>query len=292
MPTFLSLRSISVLLTLGVLISGCGQPQLENELAGESPQEEIEFILDSNYRLATSLETQELTETTLSCFSAGGKRANCGYSKRLVKARVLEKYSGSPCSAGKAFGIDSSTGHLWVDRGCRAKFAIYFVAAKSWQNNNRYDVNDDGFVNPQDRLDLIGELNRRSSLLLSFDLGNRPAQMLGSFWDINGDKLISAKDVLDFDNYVKNLKCPSGSVEDKGTCLLIKPYVTGMPFNSKFLCEREGLSFAYHLDKADCEATAKAHLNLIGYPSIGTCVAAVNYNSSYQYFISRCNLFR
>lgn len=292
MPTFLSFRSITVLLTIGILIGGCGKLQLENELAGESPLEEIEFILDSNFRSVTSLEPQALTETTLSCFSAGGKRTNCGYSKRLVKARVLEKYPGAPCSAGKSFGIDSNSGTLWADQGCRAKFAIFFVAAKTWQNSNRYDVNDDGFVNSQDRLDLIGELNRRTSLNISYELGVRPAQLLGSFWDINGDKLISTKDVLDFDNYTKNLKCPNGAVEDKGTCLLIKPYVSGMPWYSKAHCEQMGLSLAYLMDTADCEKTAKDRLNLFGYPSLGTCIAAENYNSSVQYMISRCNLIR
>lgn len=292
MPLVPGNRLSYVLLTSMILVVGCGKKQSGTNVIDRLLNENSEFIVDSNLHSATDSELRSLTETTLSCFSAGGKRTYCGYSKRLVKAKVLERYSAASCGAGVGFGIDAASGTLWVDRGCRAKFSIFFPAATSWQNSNRYDVNDDGLVNEKDREELIAELNRRDALQISSELGERPSQQLGAFWDVDNDNRISPKDVLEFDNYIKMQKCPSGTVEDKGTCLLVKPFVNGLPWYSSKLCEQYGLTLAYQMDKADCEATAKNKVNLFGYPTLGTCAAAVDYRSPIQYFIARCSMSR
>ncbi len=59
--------------------------------------------------------------TTITCSSNDGKRnwCNIGPSRDV---RLVNQRSGSPCVRGSTWGVDNRG--LWVDRGCRADFAI------------------------------------------------------------------------------------------------------------------------------------------------------------------------
>ena len=60
-------------------------------------------------------------QQTVNCSSNDGRRNYCGqYGTRDV--RLARQISGSPCIQGQTWGVDRSG--LWVDRGCRADFAI------------------------------------------------------------------------------------------------------------------------------------------------------------------------
>jgi hypothetical protein len=58
-------------------------------------------------------------QQTVNCSSNNGKRNWCGPAR---DARLVRQISGSPCVRNQTWGIDNQG--LWVDRGCRADFAI------------------------------------------------------------------------------------------------------------------------------------------------------------------------
>jgi hypothetical protein len=58
---------------------------------------------------------------TLSCSSDDGHRHYCPADTR-GGVRLLKQRSGSPCNQGYSWGFDR--GGVWVDRGCRADFAV------------------------------------------------------------------------------------------------------------------------------------------------------------------------
>ena len=58
---------------------------------------------------------------TLTCSSDDGHRHYCPADVR-GGVRLLKQRSGSPCDQGQSWGFDR--GGVWVDRGCRADFAI------------------------------------------------------------------------------------------------------------------------------------------------------------------------
>jgi Protein of unknown function (DUF3011) len=58
---------------------------------------------------------------TLTCSSDDGHRRYCPADTR-GGVRLLKQRSGSPCNQGYSWGFDR--GGVWVDRGCRADFAI------------------------------------------------------------------------------------------------------------------------------------------------------------------------
>jgi hypothetical protein len=58
---------------------------------------------------------------TISCSSDDGHRRYCPADTR-GGVRILKQRSGSPCNQGYSWGFDR--GGVWVDRGCRADFAI------------------------------------------------------------------------------------------------------------------------------------------------------------------------
>ena len=55
------------------------------------------------------------------CSSNDGKRHFCNMGQ-FNNARLVNQRSGSPCIQGKTWGIQGNS--LWVDRGCRADFAL------------------------------------------------------------------------------------------------------------------------------------------------------------------------
>jgi len=61
-------------------------------------------------------------QKTVKCESNNGKRNYCYDIYQQERVTMQEQISGSPCEAGRTWGVDSRG--LWVDRGCRAIFAI------------------------------------------------------------------------------------------------------------------------------------------------------------------------
>ena len=58
---------------------------------------------------------------TISCSSDDGRRHYCAADIR-GEVRMVKQNSDSPCQQGYSWGFDR--GGIWVDRGCRADFAV------------------------------------------------------------------------------------------------------------------------------------------------------------------------
>ena len=59
---------------------------------------------------------------TVTCSSNNGERVYCEVNTRDRRVRLVRQISGSPCREGETWGWDRRG--IWVDRGCRAEFAI------------------------------------------------------------------------------------------------------------------------------------------------------------------------
>jgi hypothetical protein len=59
---------------------------------------------------------------TIVCSSDDGRRNYCDVDLRYQHAELVRQISGSPCREGETWGWDRRG--VWVDRGCRAEFAI------------------------------------------------------------------------------------------------------------------------------------------------------------------------
>jgi hypothetical protein len=62
-----------------------------------------------------------LAQQTIKCEANNDNRKYCG-SYRPDEVRMQQQISGSPCIEGQSWGVDRQG--LWVERGCRAIFAI------------------------------------------------------------------------------------------------------------------------------------------------------------------------
>jgi len=77
-----------------------------------------------------------VAQQSFKCESNNGRRNYCGnYGEGQV--RLDRQISGSPCVEGQTWGVDRNG--LWVDRGCRAYFAI----RESRREGGAYRDNDD-----------------------------------------------------------------------------------------------------------------------------------------------------
>jgi len=68
------------------------------------------------------LPTIASAQRTVKCESNDGRRNYCFDVYERERVTMQEQISGSPCEAGRTWGVDSRG--LWVDRGCRAIFVI------------------------------------------------------------------------------------------------------------------------------------------------------------------------
>ena len=79
---------------------------------------------------------------TISCSSDDGRRHYCAADIR-GEVRMVKQNSDSPCQQGYSWGFDR--GGIWVDRGCRADFAVVpYVYGGSDQSNTISCSSDDG----------------------------------------------------------------------------------------------------------------------------------------------------
>ncbi len=86
----------------------------------------------------------------------------------------------------------ASDGNWWIDLD---------FTGRPWQNpENRFDVNADGYVTPEDVLILINEINRNAARLLPVPPVS--PDVPPNYWDVNGDGKICPMDVLDIINYL------------------------------------------------------------------------------------------
>ncbi len=78
-----------------------------------------------------------------------------------------------------------------------------------WQNpRNRFDVNDDGFVNPLDALIVLNAVQLRGLIpLTGSSVPSRP------FIDVNGDEFLSPVDILQVINYLSRNSTQGGEGE-------------------------------------------------------------------------------
>jgi hypothetical protein len=81
---------------------------------------------------------------TVTCNSDDEKRHYCAADTR-GGVRLQSQQSGSPCTEGYSWGYDSQ--RIWVDRGCRANFAIGGGRGRYGDRNNRNNGRNDGEQN-------------------------------------------------------------------------------------------------------------------------------------------------
>ena len=68
---------------------------------------------------------------TITCSSEDGKRHYCNADTRWG-VELVRQHSGSPCAEGYSWGYDQRG--IWVDRGCRAEFAVLSTAYSDEEN--------------------------------------------------------------------------------------------------------------------------------------------------------------
>lgn len=61
------------------------------------------------------------TGYTVTCSSQNGRRSTCAWDDRQGRPQLIEQLSGNACREGESWGY--LRGQIWVDRGCRARFA-------------------------------------------------------------------------------------------------------------------------------------------------------------------------
>ena len=72
---------------------------------------------DSRYAEGAGATTRRLT-----CASNDGKRTRCGIPSGTASVRLARQLSSADCVRGRTW--DTERGSLWVDKGCRAEFAV------------------------------------------------------------------------------------------------------------------------------------------------------------------------
>jgi hypothetical protein len=84
---------------------------------------------------------------TITCSSDDGGRNFCDADTRRG-VRILRQISGSPCAEGQTWGYDGRG--IWVDRGCRAEFALRTRRRRDYDRDrsdyHNYDNNGDPFA--------------------------------------------------------------------------------------------------------------------------------------------------
>lgn len=102
--------------------------------------------------IAVMLSSFALAQNSVKCESNDGRRNYCGNYDR-DQVRLERQISGSPCVQGQSWGVDRQG--LWVDRGCRALFAI---SRFQNQRGRRHDRDDDDYRD-RDRESILCESN-------------------------------------------------------------------------------------------------------------------------------------
>lgn len=115
---------------------------------------------------------------TVMCASDDMERHSCPVDTR-GDVRLTRQISGSPCTQGSTWGYDA-TG-IWVDKGCRAEFAVLPVAAAAQAQAQTVVCASDDFERHS------CPANTRRGVLLSRQISGSPCT-LGSTWgyDNNG----------------------------------------------------------------------------------------------------------
>jgi hypothetical protein len=83
--------------------------------------------VDKGCRADFAVETRDRHENTelgqtIACSSDDGRRNYCPVDTSWAEVRLVKQRSGSPCTEGSTWGFDQQ--QIWVDRGCRADFAV------------------------------------------------------------------------------------------------------------------------------------------------------------------------
>jgi hypothetical protein len=96
---------------------------VSNKLREGKPMEAKSFFRCLGLAIAVFvLPTIASAQRTVKCESNDGRRNYCFEVYERERVTMQEQISGSPCEAGRTWGVDSRG--LWVDRGCRAIFVI------------------------------------------------------------------------------------------------------------------------------------------------------------------------
>jgi hypothetical protein len=77
-----------------------------------------EFIIG---KLNEELPPVQALDSTLTCESQNGRRTNCG-ADTAAGVQLVKRLSDASCRFGREWGFDQKG--IWVDKGCRAEFAV------------------------------------------------------------------------------------------------------------------------------------------------------------------------
>jgi len=87
-------------------------------------------------------------QSSVTCESQGGRRQTCRVDTR-GEVRLTRQISDQRCIRGRTWG--TIPGAVWVDDGCRARFAVYGNHGGYGNNDGRYDDRDRRGRNGDDR---------------------------------------------------------------------------------------------------------------------------------------------
>jgi len=94
----------------------------------------------ADFALVSSVYRDDENPPTVSCSSDDGGRHFCEADTRRG-VRLARQISGSPCTQGQTWDYDERG--IWVDRGCRAEFALRLRHRHDWDRDHDHDPNRD-----------------------------------------------------------------------------------------------------------------------------------------------------
>jgi Protein of unknown function (DUF3011) len=94
----------------------------------------------ADFALVSGAYRDEESPPTVSCSSDDGGRHFCEADTRRG-VRLARQISGSPCTQGQTWDYDERG--IWVDRGCRAEFALRIRHRHDWDRDHDHDPGRD-----------------------------------------------------------------------------------------------------------------------------------------------------
>jgi hypothetical protein len=102
-------------------------------------KKEIALVLMSLSGAAVA-DVRDLPSTVLSCSSVNGRYQSCTVSGGfIVDARLIRQASSTRCIEGETWGIEDAA--VWVDKGCRADFRVWYASNVERQRVSCESVN-------------------------------------------------------------------------------------------------------------------------------------------------------
>jgi hypothetical protein len=118
-----------------------GSPCIQNQTWGFDPRGIwVDRGCRAEFAVFANMASDEENAPTVSCSSDDGGRHFCEADTRRG-VRLARQISGSPCVQDQTWGYDDRG--IWVDRGCRAEFALRIRHHHDWDRDRDRDHDHD-----------------------------------------------------------------------------------------------------------------------------------------------------